>query len=241
MRKILREGAMKLSERERQIIEILKRERYASVSQLAKMTYISASSVRRDLARLEHMGFVERSYGGASIAGNGTDAPHLVTRMAKNVRAKRKIAQKASKLLKDGMTVILDGSTTAFYMVDLIAEKKNITLITNGIYTAQRAIGKGMTVYLTGGRSEGGRPVLTGSYAEEALEKMTADIVFFSSMAMTDDGVVCDCTESENKIRKIMLKIAKTKVLLMDKSKIGKTAQHVLCKSTDVDYVITEE
>ncbi|MBE6576554.1 MAG: DeoR/GlpR transcriptional regulator [Ruminococcaceae bacterium] len=232
---------MKLSERERQIIEILKKEKYASVEHLAKMTYISASSVRRDLARLEQMGFVERSYGGASIAGSGTDTPHLVARMAKNARAKRKIAQKASRLLKDGMTVILDSSTTAYYMVDLIAEKKNITLITNGIYTAQRAIGKGITVYLTGGRSEGGRPVLTGSYAEEALEKMNADIVFFSSMAMTDSGVICDCTESENKIRKIMLKRASVKVLLIDKSKLGKNAQHVLCSKDDVDHIITEE
>ena len=232
---------MKISERERKILDILKAERYASVSRLAKSTYISESSIRRDLARLEQMGLVERSYGGASIAGNESDAPHIVARMAKNARAKRKIAQKASKLLKDGTTVVLDSSTTAYYMVDLIAEKKNITLITNGIYTAQKAIGKGITVYLTGGRSEGGLPVLTGSYAEEALEKMSADIVFFSSMAMTDEGIVCDCTEAENKIRKIMLRCARVKVLLMDKSKLGKNAQHILCSKNDVDYVITEE
>ena len=232
---------MKLSERERKILDILKAERYASVSRLSKATFISESSVRRDLARLEQMGLVERSYGGASIAGNDSDAPHIVARMTKNARAKRKIAQKASKLLKDGMTVILDGSTTAFYMVDYIAEKKNVTLITNGLYTAQRAISKGITVYLTGGRSEGGHPVLTGSYAEEALEKMTADIVFFSSMAMNDDGIVCDCTEAENKIRKVMLKSARVKVLLMDKSKLGKNAQHILCSKSNVDCIITEE
>jgi DeoR family fructose operon transcriptional repressor len=160
--------------------------------------------------------------------------------MGKNVRAKRKLAVRASKLLKDGMTVILDSSTTAYFLVDFIAEKKNMTLITNGIYTAQRAMAKGICVYLTGGKSEFGRPVLTGSYAEETLEKMNADIVFFLSMAMTDDGMVCDCTESENKIRKIMLTRAKTKVLLMDKSKLGKSAQHVLCKKQDVDVIIIE-
>ena len=232
---------MKLTERERQIMDILKSKRYESVSKLARATYISESSIRRDLARLERLGLVERTYGGVSIAGNDTDAPHIATRITKNARAKRKIAQKAARYLKDGMTVILDGSTTAYNMVDVLAEKKNITLITNGTYTAQRAIAKGMTVYLTGGRREGGRPVLTGSYAEETLEKMSADIVFFSSMAMTDDGVICDCTESENKIRKIMLSRARIKILLMDKTKMGKTAQHVLCSKTDVDAVITDE
>jgi DeoR/GlpR family transcriptional regulator of sugar metabolism len=236
-----RRRKMKLSEREKQIIEILKRERYASVSHLSRLTYISESSVRRDLSRLEHMGLVERNYGGASITDNETDAPHITARMTKNVRAKRKIAQKAAKHLRDGITVILDSSTTAYYMVDLIAQRNNITLITNGVYTAQKAISKGITVYLTGGRSEGGHPVLTGSYAEETLEKMNADIVFFSSMAMTDDGIICDCTEAENKIRKIMLSRAKTKILLIDKSKLGKNAQHILCSEKDIDYVITEE
>ena len=232
---------MKLSEREKQIMDILKSKRYATVSHLAKVTYISESSIRRDLSHLEQIGLVERSYGGVSLAGGDTDAPSIITRMSKNLRAKRKIAQKAARYLKDGMTVILYGSTTAYQMVDHLADKKNITLITNGIYTAQRAIAKGMTVYLTGGRCEGGRPVLTGSYAEEALEKMSADIVFFSSLAMTKDGVVCDCTESENKIRKIMLTRSRTKVLLIDKSKIGKSAQHILCNREQLDHIVTDE
>ena len=83
--------------------------------------------------------------------------------------------------------------------------------------------------------------MLTGSYAEEMLERINADIVFFSSMALTDEGVVCDCTESENKIRRIMLCRAKIRILLMDKSKIGKSAQHVLCHKDDITAIITEE
>ena len=235
------EADMKLSQREKQIMEILKQKRYSSVKNLAKETYISQSSVRRDLAHLEALGLVERSYGGVSISGSESEVPHLNARITKNLRAKRKIAQKAIRFVKDGMTVLLDGSTTAYQLVDLLAAKKNITLITNATYTAQRAIEKGITVYLTGGRSEGGSPVLTGSYAEEMLERINADVVFFSSMALTDEGVVCDCTESENKIRRIMLCRAKTKILLMDKSKIGKSAQHVLCTLNELTAMITED
>ena len=173
--------------------------------------------------------------------GGETLVPNIVTRMEKNARAKRRIAQKASKLLKDGMTVILDASTTAYYMVEHLAKRKDITLITNGTLTAQKAIDMGVTVYLTGGRSESGAHALTGSYAEEMLEKISADIVFCSSMALNYSGTVCDCNEGENKIRKIMLSRASVRVLLMDSTKLGKNARHVLCKKEELEYVITEE
>ena len=99
------EADMKLSQREKQIMEILKQKRYSSVKNLAKETYISQSSIRRDLAHLEALGLVERSYGGVSISGSESEVPHLNARITKNLRAKRKIAQKAIRFVKDGMTV----------------------------------------------------------------------------------------------------------------------------------------
>ena len=98
----------------------------------------------------------------------------------------------------------------------------------------------GITVYLTGGRSECGSHALAGSYAEEMLEKISADIAFFSSMALSPSGVVCDCNEGENKIRKIILSRALVRVLLIDSSKLGKNARHVLCHRDELEYVITE-
>ena len=41
--------------------------------------------------------------------------------------------------------------------------------------------GKEVKVYSTGGYSENGSPVLIGTYAEETLQKLTADICFISS------------------------------------------------------------
>ncbi len=231
---------MELNERELQIMEILRSKRFATVKYLAEQTYISESSMRRDLTALERKGLVERSYGGASIVGGETLAANIVARMSKNARAKRRIAQRASKLLKDGMTVLLDASTTAYYMVEHIAKRKDITLITNGTLTAQKAIDMGITVYLTGGRSEGGSHALAGSYAEEMLEKVSADIAFFSSMAMKYDGTVCDCNEGENKIRKIMMTRAAVRALMIDTSKLGKNARHVLCQRDELEYVFTE-
>ena len=51
------------NERQHEIMHILKHRRYATVEQLTKELFASASSIRRDLTELELRGLVKRSYG----------------------------------------------------------------------------------------------------------------------------------------------------------------------------------
>ena len=83
--------------------------------------------------------------------------------------------------------------------------------------------------------------MLIGSYAEETLNKMTADICFISSSALSDDGIVTDINEHENKLRKIIMERVKVRVLLLDNSKKGKTSTHILAKLSDFDYYFNED
>lgn len=232
---------MKINEREEFIINTLKTTRYASVNYLSEVTFTSPSSIRRDLNRLENAGLVKRSYGGVTLVGGEETSPPIFMRKDKNRTQKRAIALKASTLLKDGMTIILDGSTTAYYLIEHIAKHKDVTIITNSLLTATTATEYGIKTYSTGGYSENGSPVLIGPYSEEMLDKITADICFISSFALSDDGVITDHNEYENKIRKIILKRAKTKVLLLDNSKKGKRSTHVLCNLKDIDFYFNED
>ena len=232
---------MKLNEREEFIINTLKVVQFASVKYLSNVTYTSPSSIRRDLTRLENAGIVKRSYGGVSLVDGDEIVPPLFMRKDKNRSQKHAIARKASSLIKDGMTIILDGSTTAFYLLNHIVERKNVTVITNSLLTATTATEYGLKVYTTGGYSENGSPVLIGSYAEETLQKLTADICFISSSSLSNDGDVTDINEHENKLRKIIMERVKVKVLLLDNSKKGKLSTHVLCKLSDFDYYFNED
>ena len=98
-----------------------------------------------------------------------------------------------------------------------------------------------MTVYVIGGRSIRGMPVLGGSYAEEMLGKLSVDIAFFSSYGIDKNGIVSDTSEEENKMRKIIMERARINVLMLDRSKIGRSAMHVLCSVKDVDHFITND
>ena len=54
-------------EREKEILKLLLANKKVTVSELSEKLYTSASSVRRDLARLEKQGLLKRMHGGAEI------------------------------------------------------------------------------------------------------------------------------------------------------------------------------
>ena len=225
---------MHISERQQQILKILEKETFTTVQQLADSTFTSPSSIRRDLTVLQKQGLVSRTHGGATLRASGVQAPALHSRMSKNVSEKRKIAKTASSLLHDDMSVMLDGSSTASFLLPYLAEHKNIILFTNSMTTAIRAIELGITTHCLGGKAVLGSAVLAGDDTCRAVEKLYVDILFFSSQCLDHCGVISDSTEEENQLRRCMLACAKRTVLLCDSDKFGK---RVLFKLTDLNSI----
>ena len=85
---------MSISERQQQILKLLEEQAFCTVQQLAEMTYISPSSIRRDLAILQSRGLIHRTHGGAALSAPGDKVPALRDRLTKNVAEKRSIAKK---------------------------------------------------------------------------------------------------------------------------------------------------
>jgi DeoR/GlpR family transcriptional regulator of sugar metabolism len=175
------------------------------------------------------------------MAGQEQKNPPIRVRKSKDKTAKRELAEKASALVNSGYSVILDSSTTTFYMVEHLAKLKNITVFTNNLDTAIACIEQGIAVYVIGGRALRGMPVLSGAYAEEMLEKISVDIAFFSSYGINSSGIVSDTSEEENKMRKIMMAHSQKNVLLLDKTKVGRSAPHILCSIEQIDHLVTND
>jgi DeoR/GlpR family transcriptional regulator of sugar metabolism len=72
------------------------------------------------------------------------------------------------------------------------------------------------------------------------IRSISADIVFFSSQGISDDGEISDVSEEETAIRRVMLERAKYKVFLCDSSKIGVRKSFRLCSKDDVDRIICD-
>ncbi len=149
--------------------------------------------------------------------------------------------KKAVALVSEGASVLLDSSTTCFYLVDYLTAKQNITVFTNNLETALHAIEKGLSVYVLGGKALRGMPVMSGAYTEEVLERIRVDIAFFSSYGVDQNGFVSDPSEEENKLRGLMMQAANRSVLLLDSTKLGRSSIHRLCSVRDVDVFLTND
>lgn len=229
---------MRISDRQQQILSILEKEGFCTSEQLSQRTYISPSSIRRDLAALHNLGLISRTHGGAALTVPGAQAPALHNRMSKNVTEKRRIAKKAAGLLQDGMSVMLDGSSTANFLLPYLAERKKICLFTNSLSTAMRAIELGITTHCLGGRAVRNSAVLAGDETCRAVDGLYVDILFFSSQCLDRQGLISDSTEEENQLRKHMLRHARQKVFLCDSSKFGSRTLYTLTTLDNVDTAV---
>ena len=232
---------MSMSDRQKQILRLLQENGQLRVEQLAKLVYASPSSVRRDLTKLQNMSLLRRTHGGASLLNEHNHPASLGNRMAQNVIGKRKIAKKASVLLQDEQTVMLDSSSTASFLLPYIAKKKNVTLFTNNMSTAINAINLGISTHCIGGRSVRNSAALSGEAAYRAVSELNPDILFFSSHSIDERGVITDPTSEENYIRSLMLENARQTVFLCDSEKFGRRSIYTLTTADRVDKCVFDE
>lgn len=228
---------MSTTKRQEQILKLLSENGFLTVEKLSALTYTSPSSIRRDLTKLQNMYFIKRTHGGASILDSNQVAS-LDNRLSQNTVAKRKIAKKASELICDGQTIMLDGSSTAGFLVPHIAKHKDITLFTNNMITAMNAINYGITTHCIGGLSVNNSAVLSGPQSYKFISEVYADILFFSSYALDKNGVISDPTEEENYLRSLMLKNSRQRVFLCDSEKFNRKSLYTLSSINDIDVAV---
>ena len=229
-------------DREKQILEILLKEKKVSVQQLANALYISEPSVRRDLQSLEKQNLIKRVHGGAVLeetALSKNKIPFLI-REYEQSSAKAMIAQKAIDLISDNDVIFMDASTSCYYLIPFLASKRNITVITNGVKALIKLAEYGISAISTGGDLLNNCLALVGEEAHRTIERYNADVALFSCRGISDDGYLTDISPEENNARRKMIQHAKKSYLLCASEKMGKRYFHNLCHKDDITGVIHE-
>ncbi len=226
------------NQRHGEILEILKEERFVSVSALSERLFASQPTIRRDLTFLEKQGYLRRSHGGAIPADERNNIP-VSFRSGKHTGQKTKICRLASTLIQDGSLIFTDASTTALHIASYIKPESDVTVLTNGYLACKLFSDKGVRVFSTGGRLLSDSLAFVGECARNTVSQYNADIMFFSSSSLSNDGKISDYSEEETALRLTMAKMSKTKVFLCDETKFEKISAFNLFPLSAVDYVVT--
>ena len=231
---------MSSNAREQIILEYLKSQGEASVSELCRATFVSEPTMRRDLAALAHAGRIIRTHGGAAYkSALGENIPQSY-REREHSEAKLAIAKKCLSLINDGDTIMVDGSSTSQALLSLISEKKSLIIITNSAKAAMLPDRANVRLFVTGGELATNSYAFVGSYAEDFLRSFNADICFFSVRTLTSDGLLTDNAIAENAVRRVMLSRSRRSVLMLGSKKLGAPCINTLCSVDDISYVVSE-
>lgn len=226
--------------RQKQILQYLFENGAVSVKQLTKMLYASEATVRRDLSELEKRGALKRTFGGAQAIQSSNRQVPLFLRASMDSVAKNEICKKAAALVCDGMSIFLDGSSTAQYMIKYLRAFHDLNVITYSLKTAELLCENHIRTYCTGGLLLENSLVCTGEDAVGFADRFNIDICFLSCKGMNRDGVFSDTSEEETAVRRNFLAHSATRVLLMTANKLDKTYFHTLCHSSDIDHIFTD-
>lgn len=235
------DSIMDITNRQREILSFLSSKHFASISEIAKDIFTSEATVRRDIKKLESMGYIKSVYGGVVLSEYHKEPIPIYLRDSENSASKEKIAFEASKLIKDNSTVIFDSSSTVRRICKHIKSKNGLTVITNNLRVCQELKDSNIKVICTGGTLIPKRECFVGHFAEEFIKSIKADMLFFSSQGLSENGDITDSSEEEISLRKEMFKSSKEQYFLCDMTKINKDFPFTLCNLRDVTDTIIDK
>ncbi|MDI9635260.1 DeoR/GlpR transcriptional regulator [Anaerolineae bacterium CFX9] len=231
-----------VEERRRIILDQLKQKGRVSVKELSQAMQVSTVTIRQDLRTLEESGLLERTYGGAVRRENAGVFPELSfhVRLNKKRRDKDAIAAYAVDFVRDGYSIALDGSTTAFSLVGLLKAFRKITIVTNSLIIAQQFLdAPHVQVYLPGGRLRRDSISIVGS--PDTLPDINLNVGFFGARGIAMTNGITDVDADEVSIKQAMMAHCVSSIILVDGTKWGQVAPYTMARFSQVERIITSD
>lgn len=226
--------------RKSQILELARHEGKVVVDELAARFGVTTQTIRRDLTELAENGRLERVHGGAimpATLGN----PGYRARKVLQEDAKRDIARLCAKQVPANASVLLNIGTSTEAVARELLGHQNLTVITNNLNVADiLAETDGGQIIVTGGtlrREDGG---LVGDLTIETIRQFKVDYAIIGTSALDLDGNLLEFDLREVRASRTIIECSARTFLVVDKSKLDRTAPVRIASLKDIDAVFTD-
>lgn len=227
-----------LNSRQEQIYTFLIREGELKVNDLTEKFGVVEMTIRRDLEKMEKMGIVKRTFGGAIPVDPDIG---LAKRENLYMEAKNKIGEKAAQYIKSGDAIFIDAGTTTPNLLKYIPRNWNLVIATNAVNVATSIQGANIETILLGGVLRQSTMSLVGPITEHQLDNLSFDKAFFSSSGLTLENGFSNSNVYEVQIKQKAMKQSKEVTFLVDHSKFDVQFLHKITNFEGVDRIITDK
>ena len=226
--------------RREKIREFVELNQIATLNQLSALfPDVSLMTIHRDLSHLQDQGFLVKIRGGARYIANVANEPAFAAREIINKSAKQIIAGKAVAFLAGSSSIFIDAGTTTMALARQMPDIQANVMTTGPNIALELAKKSLITVNLCGGVLNKSNLTLSGDSAVESLSGINIDTAFIvASGYSAHSGFTCGM-ESEARIKRMVIKKARTSVILMDSSKFDRLLPYTFAVPGDFSCMIT--
>jgi len=229
-------------ERRKRLLALLHDHPGIRVPGIAERLDVSEGTVRNDLNALARDGQLERVRGGGKPI---EDYPAYNVAFARRYQiqenAKDRMGRWAAELIENGDTIALDASTTVYRMASFLHDRRNLTVVTNGIEVGRKlAQNPSNTVLLLGGVLRPDGTPVSDLVSASFLKDLHIKTAFVSAAGFTPEAGLTERDMREAELKTGMLAAAQKVVALVDSSKFGKTGLVPFARTEQVAHLFTD-
>lgn len=230
-------------ERRQSLLDLLIKQPGLRVPEIARILGVSDGTVRNDFNALEEEGSLQRVHGGAVLTDRHQfQNDSFLRRYNQNVAAKLAIAREAALLVKDGDSILLDASSTSYYLARILSKRTKLRVMTNGFEVARElAQNTSNTVILLGGVVNNDSSSVTGLLSEQIITEMHVEKAFFSCSGFSIERGMTEVHLEEAQLKRKAIESSKEVIGLIDSSKFGREDLTSFASSKNITCLFTDD
>jgi DeoR/GlpR family transcriptional regulator of sugar metabolism len=229
------------------ILQTVRSDGSARVSDLTQRLGVSDMTIRRDLEVLARDGLVEKVHGGAVLPGTpASHEPGFEAKLVLERPEKTAIARAAAKMVTPGTAIALAAGTTTFALAQCLLDVPGLTVVTNSLrvtnlFSGTRGLdGSGDSVVLTGGVRTPS-DALVGPVADLTIRSLHFDLLFLGCYGFDVDAGLTTPNLAEAETNRTLIRVARRVVVLADHTKWGLVGLSSFARMDEVDVLITDD
>jgi DeoR/GlpR family transcriptional regulator of sugar metabolism len=240
-------AAMLARHRQSLILQAVRSDGSARVSDLTQRLGVSDMTIRRDLEVLARDGLVEKVHGGAVLPGTpASPEPGFEAKLVLERPEKNAIARAAARLVRPGTAIAVAAGSTTLALAQCLLDVPGLTIVTNSLrvmnaFSGTRGLdGTADSVILTGGVRTAS-DALVGPMADLTIRSLHFDLLFLGCFGFDAEAGLTTPNLAEAETNRTFIRVARRVVLLADHSKWGVVSLSSFARLNEVDVLVTDD
>ena len=221
-----------------EILKLLQNQEVLTTEKMIEYFKVSRDTVRRDFTKLTQEGKVKRIHGGIMRLESNNEIVSFNDRLHEFSDAKQHIAEIAQEFIQDHGIYFFDVSTTVLKLAQILNTEATIYThsLDNSIMLSENTK---IDLHLLGGKFFSKNRFFYSLNEAEILNRINFDVAFIGAAGLKNNQVSFK-NQEDAYLKELILKNAKTKVLLAENFKFTKESTYSVGQIADFDYLITD-